>query len=99
VADLAANGLEAVTALSRQPYDLILMDVQMPEMDGLQATQCIRRDWPPSQQPRIVALTANALMGDREMYLAKGMDDYVSKPIKVEELKRVLQSSEPIKYH
>lgn len=96
-ADVATNGLEAVEALSRQPYDLILMDIQMPEMDGLKATQCIRQEWPASRQPRIVALTANALVGDREMYLAGGMDDYVSKPIKVEELKRILQSSKPIK--
>ncbi|MAU01822.1 MAG: hypothetical protein CL608_32195 [Anaerolineaceae bacterium] len=96
IADIAANGLEAIHALSRQPYDLILMDIQMPEMDGLQATQQIRQAWPASQQPRIVAITANALVGDRETYLASGMDDYVSKPIKVEELKRVLQTSEPI---
>ncbi len=99
MADIAANGQEAVNALSRQPYDLILMDIQMPEMDGLQAAQHIRQEWPANQQPRIVAITANALTGDRETYLASGMDDYVSKPIKVEELKRVLQSSEAIKHH
>ena len=99
MADLAANGLEAVNALSRQPYDLILMDIQMPEMDGLQATQQIRHQWPTNQQPRIVALTANALVGDRETYLTNGMDDYMSKPIKVEELKRILQNSEPINNH
>lgn len=95
-ADIAANGLEAVQALSRQPYDLILMDIQMPELDGIQATQRIRREWLPSQQPRIVAMTANALVGDRETYLANGMDDYVSKPVKVEELTRVLQHSQSI---
>ena len=96
-ADTAANGLEAVQALSRQPYDLILMDIQMPELDGIQATQRIRREWLPNLQPRIVAMTANALVGDRETYLASGMDDYVSKPVKVEELTRVLRLSHPLK--
>ena len=95
-ADVAANGREAVEALARQPYDLILMDIQMPEMDGMQATQQIRQGWLPSQQPRIVAMTANALAGDRETYLASGMDDYVSKPVKVEELTRVLQLTKPV---
>jgi PAS domain S-box-containing protein len=92
-ADVAANGLEAVQALALRPYDLILMDIQMPEMDGIEATQRIRAGWPPENQPRIVAMTANALAGDREIYLTGGMDDYVSKPIKVEELTRVLQNS------
>ena len=92
-ADVAANGLEAVHALTLRPYDLILMDIQMPEMDGIEATQRIRAGWPPENQPRIVAMTANALAGDRETYLTGGMDDYVSKPIKVEELTRVLQNS------
>ncbi len=92
-ADVAANGLEAIQAMTLRPYDLILMDIQMPEMDGIEATQRIRESWPPNDQPRIVAMTANALAGDRETYLTGGMDDYVSKPIKVEELTRVLQNS------
>ncbi|MCA9917016.1 MAG: response regulator [Anaerolineales bacterium] len=92
-ADLAANGQEAVAALVNHPYDLILMDIQMPEMDGVQATQQIRQTLQPARQPRIVAVTANALAGDRERYLASGMDDYISKPIKVEELIRILQGS------
>ena len=92
-ADLAANGHEAIAALANYPYDLILMDIQMPEMDGVQATQHIRQIVKPDRQPHIVAVTANALAGDREKYLASGMDDYISKPIKVEELIRVLQSS------
>ncbi|MEZ4594442.1 MAG: ATP-binding protein [Chloroflexota bacterium] len=92
-ADLAFNGQEAVTALLKRPYDLILMDIQMPEMDGIQATRQIRQTLEASQQPRIVAVTANALVGDREKYLASGMDDYISKPIKVEELTRILQGS------
>ena len=90
-ADLAVNGQEAVQALSQHTYDLILMDIQMPEMDGLQATRKIRREYLPNRQPRIVAVTANALAGDRETYLSSGMDDYISKPVKVEALMRVLQ--------
>jgi CheY-like chemotaxis protein len=85
-ADVAANGVEAIEAVARQPYDVILMDVQMPEMDGLEATRRIGARWPREQRPRIVAMTANAMQGDREMCLEAGMDDYVSKPIRVDEL-------------
>ena len=84
--DVAANGIEAWQALKRQAYDVVLMDVQMPEMDGLEATRQIRCDLPPARQPRIIAMTANAMQGDREMCLAAGMDDYVSKPIRINEL-------------
>src|SRR4029078_235538 len=80
-ADIAANGLEVLDALQRQPYDLILMDVQMPEMDGLDATRQIRRTDSLGQQPHIVAMTANAMQGDRAQCLAAGMDDYISKPM------------------
>jgi len=85
-ADVAANGLEVLAALERQPYDVILMDVQMPEMDGLQATRAIRNRGPEApgpgpSAPYIVAMTANAMQGDREICLAAGMDDYISKPI------------------
>lgn len=80
-ADIAANGLEAIDALKRQPYDVILMDIHMPEMDGIQATHRILSEWDTTQRPRIIAMTANALQGDRERFLAEGMDDYVSKPI------------------
>jgi len=90
-ADVAANGLEAVAAVERQPYDLVLMDVQMPEMDGLEASREIARRWPDDKRPRIVAMTANAMQGDRELCLAAGMDDYVSKPIRVEELVAALE--------
>jgi signal transduction histidine kinase/DNA-binding response OmpR family regulator len=90
-ADVAANGLEAVAAVERQPYDLVLMDVQMPEMDGLEASREITRRWPDDKRPRIVAMTANAMQGDRELCLAAGMDDYVSKPIRVEELLAALE--------
>jgi signal transduction histidine kinase/CheY-like chemotaxis protein len=95
-ADLAANGLEAYQALERQPYDVVLMDMQMPEMDGLEATRRIRRDLPASRQPHIIAMTANAMQGDREACLDAGMNDYVSKPIRVEELVGALSTSRPL---
>ncbi|RPJ50369.1 MAG: response regulator, partial [Chloroflexi bacterium] len=85
-ADVAGNGLEALEALRRQMYDAILMDVQMPEMDGLEATRRIRQEFEESNQPRIIAMTANAMSGDREICLEAGMDDYISKPIHIEEL-------------
>jgi PAS domain S-box-containing protein len=89
-ADLAGNGLEVLEALQRQYYDIILMDVQMPEMDGLEATQKIRTQLPPNTQPFIIALTANAMHGDREVCLAAGMNDYISKPVRLEELGRAI---------
>ncbi|MBI3347836.1 MAG: response regulator [Burkholderiales bacterium] len=85
-ADLAGNGREAVDSVARQAYDLLLMDVRMPEMDGLEATRQIVSRWPPGQRPRIVAMTANALNGDRPQCLAAGMDDHLSKPLRVEAL-------------
>jgi len=84
-ADLVEDGQAAVDAVALAPYDLILMDVQMPELDGLEATRLIRQRWP-DRVLRIVGLTANAMAGDREACLAAGMDDYVSKPIRPEEL-------------
>jgi CheY-like chemotaxis protein len=92
-ADVAANGLEALAALRRQRYDVILMDVQMPEMDGLEATRQIRSTFAPDQQPRIIAMTANAMQGDREACLEAGMNDYVSKPIQVKELQAALEAA------
>ncbi len=89
-ADLAANGLEAIQSVERQHYDVILMDVQMPELDGLEATRQICARWPREQRPYIIAMTANAMQGDREMCLAAGMDDYISKPIHVEDLVQAL---------
>ncbi len=85
-ADLASNGVEAIECVERQPYDVVLMDVQMPEMDGLEATRQIIAKWPHDRRPRIVAMTANAMQGDREECLAAGMDDYVTKPIRVDQL-------------
>ena len=94
-ADLASNGLEAIESIGRQTYDVVLMDVQMPEMDGLEATRRITQRWPASERPRIVAMTANAMQGDREECLAAGMDDYVVKPIRVELLVEALMRVAP----
>jgi two-component system sensor histidine kinase/response regulator len=92
-ADVAFNGIEAMKAFKRQTYDVVLMDVQMPEMDGEQCTIEIRKQIPAAQQPRIIAITANALSTDRDRYLSIGMDDYIVKPFKIEELVRALVES------
>jgi PAS domain S-box-containing protein len=94
--DVAANGLEVLEALRRQDYDVILMDVQMPEMDGEEAAVQIQKEWPAARHPRIIAMTANALEGDREHYLSIGMNDYISKPVRVDELIRALLASSPL---
>jgi CheY-like chemotaxis protein len=85
-ADLAVNGLEAIEQVERQRYDVVLMDVQMPEMDGLEASRRITKRWPTQRRPRIVAMTANAMQGDRQDCLGAGMDDYLTKPIRVDQL-------------
>ena len=97
-ADLAANGLEALAALDGRPYDLIFMDVMMPEMSGLEATRIIReRQRQPAQFPNykpsicIVAMTASAMQGDREKCLAAGMDDYVAKPVLLEDVRAIVE--------
>ena len=90
-ANVAATGQLAVERVGGQTYDLVLMDVQMPEMDGLEASRRITSRWPLAhERPRIVAMTANAMAGDREACLAAGMDDYVTKPIRVEALVEAL---------
>ncbi|HXN14787.1 MAG TPA: response regulator, partial [Usitatibacter sp.] len=89
-ADLASNGIEAIESVQRQAYDVVLMDVQMPEMDGLEATRKICARWEREERPRIVAMTANAMQGDRDVCLAAGMDDYLTKPIRVERLVEAL---------
>jgi CheY-like chemotaxis protein/HPt (histidine-containing phosphotransfer) domain-containing protein len=95
-ADVAGNGLEVLQALQRQSYDVVFMDIQMPELDGLETTRRICRDWPPDVRPRIIAMTANAMQGDREQCLTAGMDDYVSKPMRIEELINALERAMPI---
>ncbi|HVU16410.1 MAG TPA: response regulator [Candidatus Didemnitutus sp.] len=91
-ADAVGNGLEALAALDQRKYDLVLMDLQMPEMDGLTATREIRIRYPKHRQPWIVALTANAMAGDRERCLEAGMDDYLAKPVKIEGLQNAITS-------
>lgn len=94
-ADAVANGLEVLSALKRQRYDVVLMDIQMPEMDGLEASRQICAQWPREQRPRIIALTANAMSEDRAQCLAAGMDDYVTKPIRPELLAAALRQAAP----
>ncbi|CDM96697.1 response regulator [Limnospira indica] len=100
-ADVAGNGLEVLEALERQPYDVILMDMQMPIMDGLEAARQIKKRYdnqekPYSPRPRIIAVTANAMESDRAECIAAGMDDYISKPIRMEQLVKVLRNCRPI---
>jgi PAS domain S-box-containing protein len=90
-ADVAANGIEVLRSLELQPYDLILMDVQMPEMDGFETAKAIRNRRTFEDRPKIIAITAYALKGDREKCLGAGMDDYISKPVKLEELEAILK--------
>jgi signal transduction histidine kinase/CheY-like chemotaxis protein len=94
-ADVAVNGVEAVDAVEQRSYDLVLMDVQMPEMDGLEATRTIVERVEVARMPRIVAMTANAMAGDRESCFAAGMHGYLAKPIRVEELVDALLTARP----
>jgi CheY-like chemotaxis protein len=88
-ADVVANGLEAVEAIARDAYDVVRMDVQMPELDGLEATRRIR-SMELAHRPWIIAMTANAMEGDREACLTAGMDGYISKPIRPDDLAAAL---------
>ncbi len=94
--NVANNGLEALAILHSKTYDVVLMDVQMPEMDGLTATQQICQEWAADTRPWIVALTASAMWGERDRCLASGMDDYLSKPIRIKELMEVLKKCQPL---
>ena len=89
-ATVASNGVQALVALSQNEFDVVLMDIQMPELDGVSTTRRIRTQWPEARQPYIIAMTANALKGDREEYLSVGMDSYLSKPIRLKDLERAL---------
>jgi CheY-like chemotaxis protein len=89
-ADLAVNGLEALHALENQQYDVILMDIKMPIMDGLEATKEIRARWPPAEQPYIIAITAYAHLYNAEMCLNAGMNDYILKPFNWQELRNAI---------
>ena len=91
--DVVANGREAVAAVAKESYDAVLMDVLMPEMDGLQAAEAICRRWPRGTRPRLVALTAMAAPGDQERCLRAGFDDYMSKPIHLDELSSALSAA------
>jgi CheY-like chemotaxis protein len=88
--DVANNGREALEAIERQAYDLVLMDVQMPEMDGQQAAREICARWARGERPRIVAMTANASTSDRDACFASGMDDFVTKPVRADDLRSAL---------
>lgn len=96
-ADVVGNGLEVLRSLRRQVYDVVLMDLQMPEMDGLTATRHIHQEWLPSLRPRIIAMTAYITQSEREQCLQVGMDDYVSKPIQIEKLVNALSKCQPNK--
>ena len=103
-ADVAVDGFEVLEALRRRPYDVVLMDVRMPEMDGLEASRRITREWPKQDRAWIVAMTANAMQGDRDECLAAGMNDYITKPVQLSDLKaaleratlEILANSEPV---
>ena len=95
-ADVVANGIEVLDALERQNYDVVLMDVQMPLMDGLEATRRLRARFGERALPRVIAMTANAMPGDREKCLLAGMNSYVAKPIEVDALRTVLMAGTPL---
>jgi PAS domain S-box-containing protein len=94
-ADVVANGREVLQALQRQPYDVVLMDIHMPEVDGLETSRIICQEWETSSRPYIIAITANAMRGDREACLAAGMDNYISKPVQIAELVKALSKCQP----
>ncbi|MGL4280234.1 MAG: response regulator, partial [Albidovulum sp.] len=91
--DLAGNGVEVLEAVARQTYDIVLMDIEMPEMDGLEATRRLISTYPDGTRPKIIAVTANAMEGDREKFIKAGMSGYVSKPIRVPDLVEALMTT------
>jgi len=90
-ADLASNGIEVLGALEQRAYDIVFLDVQMPELDGLETARQISKRWPREKRPCIIAMTGNALMGDREKCLEAGMDDYITKPVRIGELQQAIE--------
>jgi CheY-like chemotaxis protein len=94
--DVAFNGIEAIDAMKRRNYDVVFMDVEMPEMDGCEATITIRKTFPINQQPHIIAMTANMEEGDKEAYLVVGMNDYITKPLRMDDLVQALIASRPL---
>ena len=91
-ADITANGREAIAALQNHAYDVLFMDLHMPEMDGLEATRIIREQMPQTQQPVIIAMTAAALLEDRQASIDAGMNAFITKPLRVEQLAEVLRT-------
>ena len=95
-ADVTANGKEAIEAIERQPYDVLLLDVQMPVMDGLEVARRLNTRWEPTKRPRMIAMTAHAMQEDRERCLAAGMDDYIAKPVTLPVLAEALAKAKPV---
>jgi CheY-like chemotaxis protein len=93
---VVANGLEVLTAVHRQTYDVILMDVQMPEMDGLEASRRIVQEFEAGRRPRLIALTANVFKSDRDACLAAGMDSFLAKPLDIAQLREALFECHPV---
>jgi CheY-like chemotaxis protein/HPt (histidine-containing phosphotransfer) domain-containing protein len=92
-AQFANNGVEAIQQLEKKRFDLVFLDVQMPEMDGYETARTVRARWSNSERPRLIAMTANALRGDREKCLEAGMDEFISKPVQIGEIRKALQQS------
>ncbi len=90
-AEVVSSGVEVIWSLERQSYDLVFMDIQMPEMNGDEASRRIRQRWSDEERPLIIAMTANAMQGDREKCLEAGMDDYVTKPVSIRDLQSTLE--------
>ena len=89
--EVVSNGLEVLQALDRKSYDIVFLDIHMPEMDGYEAARQMQKRWPAESRPRIIAMTGNAMQGDRQRCLEAGMDDYIAKPVRVEDLRAALE--------
>ena len=93
--EVASNGREGIEALEKRDFEVVLMDLEMPELDGFEATRHIRQEWPQDEQPYVIAMTAKAMPGDRERCLEAGMDGYLSKPVTIAGLRHALAASVP----